>query len=281
MNYQKITFSLTPESQDFRDILMASLAEIGFESFTENDETLDGYIPEPAFDANQLQALDFSPLFTFEWNSELIPDQNWNEVWEKNYFKPLLVANKCLIRAPFHTDYPQADYEIVIEPKMAFGTGNHETTSLVMEYILENDYTNCEVLDMGCGTGILGILASMRGAKHVTSIDIDSWSFESTSENSELNQRHNVTALLGDAALLTNFQEHFNWIFANIHKNILISDVATYSQAMKPNAHLVMSGFYNEDLNDIRDAAKAQNLEYLSHKTNNNWVAALFIKNNQ
>ena len=114
MNYQKITFSLTPESQDFRDILMASLAEIGFESFTEDDETLDGYIPEPAFDANRLQALDFSPLFTFEWNSELIPDQNWNEVWEKNYFKPLLVANKCLIRAPFHTDYPQADYEIVI-----------------------------------------------------------------------------------------------------------------------------------------------------------------------
>ena len=154
MDYNKVTFSIKPDNQDFRDILMASLGEVGFESFVENDSNVEAYIPSNITFIEKIDVLDFDPLFVFQYKNEIIPEQNWNEVWEKNYFQPLVIANKCVVRAPFHTDYPKLEFEIVIEPKMAFGTGNHETTSLMIEHLLELDIANKKVLDMGCGTGI-------------------------------------------------------------------------------------------------------------------------------
>jgi ribosomal protein L11 methyltransferase len=256
---------------------MAVLGEIGFESFVENENEIEAYIPQETYQENQLQAIDFNPLFTFTYSSDLIPDQNWNEVWEKNYFKPLLVADVCLIRAPFHTEYPKAEFEIVIEPKMAFGTGNHETTSLMIESILENDIADKKILDMGCGTGILSMLASMKGAKIITAIDIDKWAYESTVENCEINECKNVNTYKGDATLLG--EETYDIIFANIHKNILINDMDKYNSVLNNEGLLFMSGFYENDLDDISNKAKSLNIKPLSHKIRNKWVAAAYKKN--
>lgn len=276
MDYQKIALQLQPDNQELRDIAMAILGENGFESFVETETEIEAFIPQQNYNKVELEALDFSPLFTFTFKEELIPDQNWNEVWEKNYFQPLLVANKCLIRAPFHTDYPNAEFEIVIEPKMAFGTGNHETTSLMIEWILESAIEGKKVLDMGCGTGILAMLASMKGAQHITAIDIDKWPYESTVENCEINNCKNVTAFKGDAALLG--EEKYDIIFANIHKNILLEDMEKYNLVLNSNGSLYMSGFYKNDLEDIVDKAKTLNLTLIGHKARNKWVAAAFQK---
>jgi ribosomal protein L11 methyltransferase len=202
MNYTKVSFKITPDNETNREILVALLAEFPFESFDENNELVEAFAPGDDFDLSILNSVFSEMEFSVETQKEQIPDQNWNEVWEKNYFQPLLIGGRCLIRAPFHTDYPQAEYELVIEPKMAFGTGNHETTTLVAEQILDMDLAGKTVLDMGCGTGILAMLASLRGAKSVVAIDIDSWAFESTVENARLNNIPNVESRFGDASLL-------------------------------------------------------------------------------
>ena len=207
---------------------------------------------------------------------ETIKGRNWNEEWEKNYFEPLLIADKCVIRAPFHKVYPKAQYEIVIEPNMAFGTGNHETTAMMVETILENNFENKTVLDMGCGTGILGIMASMKGAHKVTAIDIDEWSFKGAIENSAINNVQNIVIKQGDAGLLGN--EKYDIILANIHKNVLISDLPAYNSVLKKGGLLVMSGFYYEDIPEITEAARMQKLEPTDYLVKNNWVAYSFRK---
>ena len=242
--------------------------EIGFEAF----------IPVSNFSDEKLNLVlnAYQHNFTFSISQETIKSQNWNEVWEKNYFKPLLIADECVIRAPFHIDYPVAKYEIVIEPNMAFGTGNHETTSLVLELILENSFEGKQVLDMGCGTGILGILASMKGAKKVTAIDIDEWSFKGTQENSALNNINNIEVKLGDATLLGN--EKYDVIFANIHKNVLMNDLPAYFEVLKENGILIISGFYSEDISDLKIKAEKIGLNDAGFKIKNNWVAYSFQK---
>ncbi len=162
--------------------------------------------------------------FSLKSTRETIESKNWNEEWEKNYFKPLVIAGKCVVRAPFQPNFQKRKYEIIIEPNMAFGTGNHETTSMMLEYILNEDLNNKTVLDMGCGTGILSIMASMKGAKKITAIDIDEWSFKGTQENAALNNIKNIDVKHGDASLLGD--ETYDFIFANIHKNVLIADIA-------------------------------------------------------
>ncbi len=274
MKYTKYTFTLAPDTQDFRDVLMAMAGEIGFESFVENEESVDAFIPTASDSSDLMERLMVESMFSFSFTTEEIPDQNWNEEWEKNYFKPLVVSDKCVVRAPFHTEFPQADYEIIIEPNMAFGTGNHETTTMMMEFILESNLQQMEVLDMGCGTGILAILASMRGAKSVTAIDIDEWSYRGTIENSQLNNILNIKPLLGDYTVIPLVK--FDVILANIHKNIIISDLPVYAKALKPEGAIIVSGFYASDLDDVIRRAADLGLALVSSKTKNNWCSACF-----
>lgn len=277
MNYQKVKIKITPFQEWLRDVLSAQLAEIGFDSFIETEDGLEAFVPESLYDeSNMLAILDnYSDNFEFETEAELIPEQNWNEVWEKNYFQPLLIGD-CLIRAPFHSDYPSAKYEIVIEPNMAFGTGNHETTSSIIEQILITDLADKKVLDMGCGTGILAILASMKGAREITAIDIDKWAYEATVENAQINNCPNIKAFQGDASLLGN--ESFDVIFANIHKNVLLNDMPAYCQVLKPGGNLIMSGFYQHDIPDIKEKAEQLGLKDAGYVEKNKWVAYSFTK---
>ena len=278
MDYYKIAIEITPFEEWLRDVLAAQLGIIGFDSFMETDTGIEAFIPVANFsDAEMEYVLNaFQDDFTFSINKEIIKSQNWNEVWEKNYFKPLVVNNKCVIRAPFHTEYPKAKYEIIIEPNMAFGTGNHETTTLMIETILENEMENKNILDMGCGSGILGILASMKGAKKVTAIDIDEWSYKGANENAALNKIENMVVKQGDAYLPGN--EKFDIVFANIHKNVLINDLPAYSEVLQPGGLLIMSGFYTEDIAEIKPKAESLGLKDNGFKTKNNWVAYSFQK---
>ena len=278
MDYNKITINFTPFQEWLRDILTSQLGEIGFESFVESEIGFEAFIPTSKFEEENLNFVlnTFLKDFTFTVEKETIKSQNWNEVWEKNYFKPLVISDECVIHAPFHTDYTKAKYEIIIEPNMAFGTGNHETTSLMIESILTDDLSGKTVLDMGCGTGILGILASMKDAKHITAIDIDEWSYNGTKKNVALNNIQNINVKLGDASLLGN--ECYDVIFANIHKNILLNDMQSYINNLLPNGILIMSGFYTEDIPDIKNKAENLGMKDAGFKSKNNWVAHSFIK---
>ena len=278
MDYNKITININPTEEWLRDVLAAQLGEAGFESFLETETGIEAFIQTALYNEEQLFEIvkSFEEDFTFEVSSETIKSRNWNEEWEKNYFKPLVIKDECVIRAPFHTDFPKAKYEIIIEPNMAFGTGNHETTSMMVETILENEMTGKNVLDMGCGTGILGILAAMKGAEKVTAIDIDEWSFTGATENTALNKIENIVVKQGDAGLLGN--EKFDIILANIHKNVLMNDLPAYSAVLLPGGMLVMSGFYAEDIFDLKSKAESLGLEDNGFKTKNNWVAYRFIK---
>ena len=276
MNYTKISFKLTPDSEENREILVAVLSDLAFESFDETEDHVEGFVPGESFNFDEMNEITSTLHFSVETQHEMIPDQNWNEVWEKNYFKPLLIGGRCLVRAPFHTEYEPAEFELVIEPKMAFGTGNHETTTLMAEQILEMDLAGKTVLDMGCGTGILGMLASLKGAKSVTAIDIDTWSFESTVENARLNNITNLEAKLGDASLLG--VETYEVIFANIHKNVIISDLPAYEKVLQPGGKLYLSGFYTQDMPDVKKKAESLSLIDKGFHEKNNWVVYSFYK---
>jgi ribosomal protein L11 methyltransferase len=278
LDYYKIEIEITPFEEWLRDVLMAQLAETGFESFTETTTGMEAFIPVAAFhEADVFNLLKtYEENFSFRVSKELIKSQNWNEVWEKNYFKPLVVGGECLVRAPFHKDFPQCKYEIVIEPNMAFGTGNHETTSMMLEAILKENLTGKKVLDMGCGTGILGILASMKGAAEITAIDINEWSVKGTHENAAFNHIKNLRVKKGDAALLGD--EKFDFIFANIHKNVLIKDIPVYSKCLNQNGRLFISGFYTEDIPELKAKAKEVGLKDDGFTTKNNWVAGFYTK---
>ncbi len=278
MDYKKINIEITPFQEWLRDVLNAQMAEIGFDSFVETETGFEAFIPANLYSEENLNEVlkAFSDDFSFKVDSEFIADQNWNKEWEKHYFKPLVIGNECMIRAPFHKEYPNAKYEIVIEPNMAFGTGNHETTATIIESILQNDLSGKTILDMGCGTGILSILASLKGAKHITAIDIDKWSYEGTLENAQLNNISNIEVKLGDAALLGD--EKYDLIFANIHKNVLLNDMEAYFSVLNDGGTLIMSGFYTEDIPDIKDKAESLGLQDAGFVEKNNWVAHSFIK---
>jgi len=278
MQYIKLELHFSSNDVWFRDVLSAHLGDIGFESFMETDSGLDAFIPEKDFNLSKLQSLVDEQLgdAQISWSKEVIEDKNWNEEWEKNYFQPLLIGEECVIRAPFHKEYPKAKYEIIIEPNMAFGTGNHETTSMMVEAILDEDLKGKAVLDMGCGTGILGILASMKGAEKITAIDISEWAVSGTEENAALNNVNNISVKLGDASLIGN--ETCDFIFANIHKNVLVEDMEIYSNNLKTGGKILLSGFYLEDLKDIEEEAKKCGLRYKSHQVRRNWVVTIMQK---
>lgn len=277
MEYVELKY-LTGDSQTgIAEELMALLGELGFESFVEENDSLLAYIQTSGFNPEILLDEAIWPenidLKKFSW--KVIPDQNWNAVWEEN-FQPVTIAGKCHIRAPFHKPVKGIPYEIIIEPKMSFGTAHHETTALMIEYLLEIETEGKKVLDMGCGTGVLAILAAFRGSKNIDAIDIDEWAYNNTLENIERNNTTFINVYHGDASLLKN--KKFNIIIANINRNILLADIPVYSKCLDDNGLLLLSGFYNEDLAAITECAAASGLKYTSHKEQNKWVAACFSK---
>jgi len=278
MNYYELLFTTIVTEDYQQDLLINALGQIGFDTFEEVEFGFKAYIPVDDFDKAVLDATldDYREMFTFSYDITLIPQKNWNEVWESN-FEPIIIKDKIYVRATFHAPRPEFAYEIVIDPKMAFGTGHHQTTSMMLEMLLENDMTGKKVLDMGCGTGILAIMASKSGAAAVTAIDYDPVCFESTIENSQLNKIFNVQTLNGSKEVIPD--ELFDVILANINRNILLDQLKRYSEVLRPDGELYMSGFYETpDLDLIMDEARKYGIKYIIHKINNGWVAAKFIK---
>ena len=258
------------------EILIAELGYAGFESFVETEEGVTAYIQKDEWHEQILDAIQIlnSEEFEISFTSEEIEQTNWNAEWEKN-FNPIVVDNQCSVRAPFH-DQPNTEYDIIIEPKMSFGTGHHETTHMMIQHILNNDVTNKSVLDMGCGTGVLAILAEMKGAKPIDAIDYDNWCYLNSLENVERNNRKHITVLEGDANLLPG--RHYDIIIANINRNILLKDIATYTNCLNEDGLLLLSGFYNDDISIIEAECNTYNLKKVEVLERNNWVALKFQK---
>lgn len=274
MNYIELKFTLEPNTEINRDLLSAILGEIGFESFVESEKGINAYVREKLFSEESLaEVLENVPLPNthIRYHIETIEDKNWNEEWEKHFFQPIIIDNRAVIHSSFHQNVPQLPYDIVIDPKMAFGTGHHATTSLMVSYLLDMDVSEKSFLDMGCGTAVLAILARKKGAFPVKAIDIDSWAYENSLENIQLNKTSDIEIELGDASLLG--KEKYDFIFANINRNILLADIGTYARCMKKGAFLYMSGFYQEDMDVILKECDKHKLRFVSHKGKDNWVA--------
>jgi ribosomal protein L11 methyltransferase len=279
MDYIQLTVNIESENlQLVQEMLMHELVSIDYESFVETSNGLIAYIPKPQFNEGSLSnihSIDEMNLGKINFDWELIKDKNWNEEWEKN-FQPVLIGKRCYIRAPFHEKKANVDYQIVIEPKMAFGTGHHETTSLMIEHMLSLSFSGMRVLDMGCGSGVLAIMASKLGASDIYAVDIDEWSYYSTVENAVNNQVTNITAVLG--GIEKTEEKHFDIILANINRNILLDQLQQYSATIAYNGLLLLSGIYKNDLDVIIPAALKKGFKHLKTLEKNNWVAALFIK---
>lgn len=262
-------FTIVP-LQPASDILMAELGEIGFESFVETETGFSAFIPKTDWNPDALHKLQVlnSGEFSIVYEKEEIAPVNWNSEWEKN-FEPIEIENTVSIRAPFH-DAGTVKYNLIIEPKMSFGTGHHETTHLMVQHLLKLDLQNKKVLDMGCGTAVLAILAEKLGAQPIDAIDIDSWSYENAVENVERNTCNHISVYEGDANLLTD--QHYDVIIANINRNILLADLPAYTQVLKSNGILLLSGFYTEDIPTILDVAEKLNLNCELTLERHNWV---------
>ncbi|WP_454982173.1 50S ribosomal protein L11 methyltransferase [Capnocytophaga granulosa] len=273
MNYIEYDFTVSPTEMG-AEILMAELAEVGFDSFEDTPIGIKAYIPKDSWNEQILEDIYLlsNPEFTISYQITEIEQVNWNEEWEKN-FSPIVVEDLCTVRANFHP-VPNTRYDIVITPKMSFGTGHHETTYMMLQQLLPLSLEGTKVLDMGCGTGILAIMAALRGARDITAIDIDPWCVENATENVQQNDCSFITIKEGDVSLIAG--EQYNLILANINRNILLSDIPAYTQALLPQGLLLVSGFYEEDLPAIKEKCQEEGLTYLSHIERNRWVSAKF-----
>lgn len=279
MKYFEVTFIVSPCNETVTDVLSALAGEIGFESFVECEEGVEAYIQQSLFDEDSLKEMvAVFPLPNTQINYVIkeAEDKDWNEEWEKNFFQPIVIGDRCVIHSTFHKDVPTATYDIVINPQMAFGTGHHETTSLIIGELLEcSDLKDKSLLDMGCGTSILAILARMRGARPCTAIDIDEWCVRNSIENIALNQVDDIAVSQGDASTLSG-KGPFDVVIANINRNILLNDMKQYVACMHPGSELYMSGFYVDDIPVIREEAEKNGLSFVHHKEKNRWAAVKF-----
>ncbi len=276
MNYIELVVNVEPREQG-SDVLIAQLAELGFESFVETEKGFNAYIQESDFNTQQLNlALSFyTDFFKIDYSATTIQQQNWNKEWENN-FQPINVIGKCYIRAPFHEAQKGFIYDVIIEPKMSFGTGHHSTTQLMIQKLMQLDVKGKSLLDMGCGTGVLAIVASMMGADPITAIDIDEWSYENTIENCGKNNIKNVHVHKGNAQILAG--RLFHSILANINKNVLLKDLNVYKEALEKSGNLIISGFFETDIDEL--TAKADELGFLlkDRVVQEQWAMLHFIK---
>lgn len=282
-DYYSVRITITPASGDALDLLADSLGEIGYESFVpeEDGSAMTAYVPQGLYDRAALDAVlaDALMIDSAEAVAELVPGRDWNAEWERNYFKPIVVDGRVSVFSTFHTDVPSSEYMIAINPKMAFGTGHHATTVLMLKYLLDADLRGKSVVDMGTGTGILAILAAMRGASEVLAVEIDGFAVENTRENVSLNiDDAKIEVVHGDASALDGRGETADIFLANINRNIIVSDIARYAAAMRAGATLAVSGFYTEDIPVVTAAAQAQGLRYDNTASLDNWARLTFVK---
>ena len=272
--YIEYIFKVRP-LQPASDILIAELGYAGFESFVENEEGIVAYIQKSDWSVDILKDIEIlqNENFIISFQYKEIEQQNWNATWEEN-FDPIQIDNQCVVRAPFH-DIPEVIYDIVIEPKMSFGTGHHETTHMMLDYILNTDFKGRTVLDMGSGTGVLAILASMKGATQIDAIDIDNWCYLNAKENVSRNQCENIALYEGDASLLEH--KSYDIILANINRNILVNDLPAYVKCLSDEGQLFLSGFYEEDIPIITENCESLGLKFVKFSKKNKWVAVKYV----
>jgi ribosomal protein L11 methyltransferase len=272
MNYTGVDFEVSPV-QPGSDVLIALLAEIGFDSFVQLENGFEAYIPEEQFHAKDLEELgNFD--FSYSYKIKTIEQKNWNEEWEKN-FHPVLVEDKCCIRASFH-DPAHVKLDIIINPKMSFGTGHHDTTWMMSRALFDLDLQNKRLLDMGCGTGVLAIIAHKLGAIAIEGIDIDDWSVENSIENAALNGISDIQFYKGNAASLEGKQ--FDVILANINRNVLLNDMPVYYNALPAGGSLLLSGFFENDFEELDKKAKATGFAFVRKNARNNWAQLEYRK---
>jgi len=275
MNYFEVNILLKDaNAPDSRDIIAAHLGEFDFESFEETEAGLKAFITENLYNENIVKdaLAGINEMIPFKYGINFIKAENWNETWEKN-FEPVRVAGKCFIRAPFHAPDPDAEFELVIEPKMSFGTAHHETTSMMIELILQKSWQGKKVLDMGCGTGVLAILTAKMGATGIVAIDNDEWAYLNAIENIERNNTNDIKVFQGDDALIEN--QKFDIIIANINRNILLTQIQNYSKALNAGGEIFLSGFYEEDVPVLLKEAEKYHLKLKQKITKNSWVAMI------
>mgnify|MGYP003301149497 CR=1 FL=1 len=279
-DYTRVRFTVAPNEEAATDVLAALLAEVGFESFVQEEDGMSAYVPQALYHADNIAAVvaEFPlPGFAITYENELIKGEDWNAEWEKNYFQPIVLGGECVIHSTFHKDIPKARYDILIDPKMAFGTGYHQTTCHMLRAILASDMTGKSVLDMGCGTALLAILARKHGAANVVAIDIDEFAYENAKENVVLNGTPDIEVRLGGAEAIKEI-DSFDFVIANINRNILLADMQYYVARMNEGAEIYFSGFYESDLPMIQAEAERLGLRYLSHRVEKDWTAAQFVK---
>lgn len=283
-DYKQVSLKVSPASEVATDVLAALLADAGYESFVPEDDGLTAFIKAEDWSQEQLDLVaDSFPLpdVSVEVSAVVhVEGQDWNHEWEKNYFQPIVVGDKCVIHSSFHRDFPVCEYDIVIDPRMAFGTGHHATTSLMLEQLLSMSLDGLSVMDMGTGTGILAILSAMRGATDVKGVEIDEGAYLNAIDNIALNSTPAVKLFNGDASLLPGLTEStpVDLFIANINRNVITGDIAAYSAAMKPGAVMLLSGFYEEDIPVVERAAAEVGLEAVSHTVKERWTCLKLIK---
>ena len=279
-DYTKVKFAVTPNEEMATDVLAALLADIGFESFVPEDEGMSAYVPQALYnEENIANVVAEFPIEGFEitYDCQFIEGEDWNAQWEKNYFQPIVLGEDCVIHSTFHTDVPKARYDILIDPKMAFGTGYHQTTCHMLRAILASDMSGKSVLDMGCGTALLAILARKHGAEKVVAIDIDEFAYENAKENVALNGTPDIEVRLGGADAIKE-SDSFDYVIANINRNILLMDMVNYVRCMHTGSQIFISGFYTEDMEVLKEEAARHGLRYLDYAENDNWAMMKFVK---
>lgn len=271
-DYTEVRIDMSPCNETMTDVMAALLCEHGYESFVPDECGMTAYIKLEDFDKKVLDEvtaeLPFDTSVTVK--CETVEGRDWNQEWEKNYFKPITVDGKCVIHSSFHTDLPSMPYDIVIDPKMAFGTGHHQTTTLIIRRLLELPLEGRSVIDMGTGTGILAILAAMRGAGPVTAIEIDEFAHVNAVENVSLNHHPEINVVLGDASALVGV-EPVDLFLANINRNIIVGDLQVYASRLKEGGTMLLSGFYEDDIAIVLDEARKHGLEYVGHTVLERW----------
>lgn len=278
-DYRKVRIDLSPCSEDATDIMAALLADIGFESFVPDDKGLDAYIQEQAFDAQALNSAiaEFPFAMSIDIAMEKVEGRDWNAEWERNYFQPIVVADRCVIHSSFHTDIPHCEFDITIDPKMAFGTGHHATTSLIIDRLLSLPLEGKAVIDMGTGTGILAILAAMRGASPVVGIEIDEFAYTNALENIASNGHPEIRLVNSDASALEGLQADV--FIANINRNVITADLAAYAATLRPAATMILSGFYTSDIPVIMESAAPLGLRETGRSEKGDSWACLVLSN--